>query len=218
MPSAASRPSRTPQTTSEAPRTMSPPANTPGMRVIMVCQSIRTVPQRVTCSSGSPNSAGRSSGSKPSALITRSASSTKLRIRRPAPASARPGRIGRAQTHAHGAHGASTVRVAEERLGRRQPDELHAFLLGVAHLAHRARHVGAVAPVEALHRLGALADRGAHAVHRGVAAADHDHALAGGVERAGVEGRHGVAQALAVAGGQIVERRHDVAAGRSRAR
>ena len=47
---------------------------------------------------------GRSSGSKPSALITRSASITKrigdrLRL-------APPGRIGCAQAHAHGAHGA----------------------------------------------------------------------------------------------------------------
>ena len=78
MASAASRPSRTPQTTSDAPRTMSPPANTPGIAVIMVRQSIRTVPQRVTGSSGWPNSVGRSSGSKPSALITRSASTAKL--------------------------------------------------------------------------------------------------------------------------------------------
>ena len=165
--------------------------------VIMVCQSTLTVPQRVTCSSGASNSAGRSSGSKPSALITRSASIAKLELRDrlgrlPA------GRVGRAEAHPDRAHAAHPV-VAEEGLGRRQPDELDALLLGVLHLALRARHVGAVAPVEARDRGRALADRGAHAVHRGVAAADHHDLLAGGIERAGVEGRHRVAEALAVA-------------------
>jgi hypothetical protein len=53
---------------------MSPPANTPGKPVIIVLQSMATVPQRLTLSAGSPNSTGKSSGSKPSALITRSAS------------------------------------------------------------------------------------------------------------------------------------------------
>ncbi len=48
------------------------------------------------------------------------------------------------------------------------------------------------------------------AIHRGVAAADHDHVLAGGIERAGFELRHAVAETLAVAGDQIVERRDDV--------
>ena len=84
----------------------------------------------------------------------------------------------------------------------------------MGHFAPRARHVGPVAAVEATHFPGALAHRGAHAVHGGIAAADHRHVLAGGIQGAVVEGRHGVAQALAVRGGQVVERRlHVVEAG-----
>src|SRR5476649_147541 len=74
MRSAASRPSRTAHTTSEAPRTMSPAANTPSMLVIMWRQSILSVPQPVTSRSGAPIIDGRSSGSKPSAFSTKSAS------------------------------------------------------------------------------------------------------------------------------------------------
>src|SRR5262249_48450970 len=83
--------------------------------------------------------------------------------------------------------------------------ELHAFFLGVLHLALRARHVGAVAAVKTLHRLRTLAHRGAHAVHRGVAAAPHDPVLAPGVERPGVEVGHRVAHSTAVGRGEIVE-------------
>ena len=75
---AASRPSLIAQTTSEAPRTISPPANTPSRLVIIEAQSTFTVPQRVTSSSGASNITGRSSGSKPSALIARSAFSVWL--------------------------------------------------------------------------------------------------------------------------------------------
>src|SRR5690606_36653820 len=69
---------------------------------------------------------------------------------------------------------------------------------------------GPVAPVQAFHGLGALAHRGADAIHRRVAAADHHDPLARGVERAGIERRHRLAQALAVARGEILEGRHDV--------
>src|SRR5690606_15380576 len=61
--SAASKPSRMAQTTSEAPLLMSPAAKTPGIEVIMVLKSVLTVPQRLTASSGAPNRVGRSSGS-----------------------------------------------------------------------------------------------------------------------------------------------------------
>src|SRR3546814_3832810 len=63
-----------------------------------------------------------------------------------------------------------------------------------------------VAAIEAFDRFGALADRGADAVHRGVSAADDDDMPALRVEPAVVEGGDGVAEALAVRGDQIVER------------
>src|SRR3546814_14047711 len=77
-------------------------------------------------------------------------------------------------------------------------------------LAARARHVLPVAPVEAFDGGGALADGGAHAVHGGVAAADHNHRLAMSIEPAVGEGRLAVAESLAVAGGQIVDCLHDI--------
>src|SRR6185437_8961288 len=101
--------------------------------------------------------------------------------------------------------------VALERLGRGEPDELDAFLLGMENLALRARHVLAVAAVEAAHRARALANRRAHAIHRRVAAADDHDVLAGGVERAAVESRQRVAQALAVRRRQILHRGYDIA-------
>ena len=66
-----------------------------------------------------------------------------------------------------------------------------------------------VAPVQHGHAGGTLARRGPHAVHSGVAAADHHHALARGVVPSVVEAGHVVAQPLAVAGRQVVHRRHD---------
>src|SRR3954470_5344842 len=191
MCSAASRPSRTAHTTSEAPRTMSPAANTPSRLVIMRRQSILSVFQPVTARSAASNMPGRSSGSKPSAFSTRSASmltwllAISCGVWRPEAcpdgdggvgALLRPraaGGAGQAEMDAHRADMADTLAIrrglAEERLRRGQPDELDAFLLGVLHLALRARHVGTIAAIQALHRLGALAHRGAHAVHRGVA-------------------------------------------------
>src|SRR3990167_8355511 len=57
-------------------------------------------------------------------------------------------------------------------------EEFHPFFLGVFHFLARARHVFFVATIGAGYRLGALANRGTVAVHRGVAAAENDDALA----------------------------------------
>ena len=70
------------------------------------------------------------------------------------------GGVGQAEMDALAAHaGHAVVGIAEERFGLRLPDELHAFFLGVRHLALRARHVGAVAAIDAVHGDGALAAR-----------------------------------------------------------
>ena len=117
-------------------------------------------------------------------------------------------RVGHAEMDAHGADVGHRL-LAEEGLRRGQPDELDAFLLGVLHLALGARHVGAVAAIEALHRLRALAHRRPHAIHRRVAAADHHDVLAFRVQHAGFELGDDVAQTLPVGGREIVERRRD---------
>src|SRR3546814_9172893 len=57
-------------------------------------------------------------------------------------------------------------------------EELHALFLGVLHLFARAGHVGFVTTVGSGHRLGALANRRAVAVHRRVTAAEHHDLLA----------------------------------------
>ena len=178
------------------------------------CQSIWTVPQRLTLSSGSPNSAGQVLGIEAQRLDHQVGlePEARARARSRAPggrmASGAPRRIRCART-------ASTRPSPRNASGAESQTNSTPSSSALRDLAHRARHVGAVAPVEALDRSRALADRGAHAVHGGVAAADHDHVLAGGVQRAGVEGRHRVAQALAVAGGEIVQRRHDARRGRT---
>src|SRR3546814_17451382 len=74
-------------------------------------------------------------------------------------------RVGRAQAHA-GDRDLSDPLVGGEAFGRRQPDELDAFLLGIRHFALRPRHIVAVAAIEAFDRFRALAHRGADAVHR----------------------------------------------------
>src|SRR3546814_19120498 len=84
-----------------------------------------------------------------------------------------------------------------ERLGRGKTDEIDPLLLGVGDFALRAGHVRPVAPVEAFDRIRALATGGAHAIHRGAAAADHDAVLAFGVERAVHDPRNPISQPLA---------------------
>src|SRR3546814_5037171 len=76
-------------------------------------------------------------------------------------------------------------------------------------LFRAARHVGLVTAVQAVHRRGALADRRAHAVHRGVAAADDDDLLAPGIQRAALEVGDLVAEAMLVRRRQIGHRRHE---------
>ena len=97
--------------------------------------SIFSVPQRRDLQRRARRTAaGRSSGSKPSALITRSAGTVKW-LPSIGSTDLAAGGVGQAEMHAHGAHAGDRV-VAEERFGRGQPDELDAFLLGVLHLAH----------------------------------------------------------------------------------
>src|SRR3569623_1727860 len=85
-------------------------------------------------------------------------------------------RVGRAEFGRHHLHALDLV-VADELDGLAIPKKLHAFFLGVGDLALRARHIGLVAAIGAGHARRALADRAAVAVHRGVAAAQHLHAL-----------------------------------------
>src|SRR4051794_10541246 len=118
------------------------------------------------------------------------------------------GRVRSAKAHAMGPHGLDPA-IAQDRLGCGEPYELAPLLLGVGALAQRARHVGAVPPVEASDRRRALPYRRADAIHGGIAATHHDHALAPRVQGSIGKGRHRVAQARAVAGGEVVQRRHD---------
>jgi hypothetical protein len=89
---------------------------------------------------------------------------------------------------------------------RGEPDELDAFLLGILHFALRAGHILPVAAIEALYRLGALADGRAHAIHRGVAAADDDDILARGRSEPSSMAGTASPKPLAVRSGEIVER------------
>src|SRR3569833_1447082 len=96
---------------------------------------------------------------------------------RPAPRRAAAARIGGAEFGRHYFHAFALV-VADELDGLAIPKKLHAFFLGVGDLALRARHDGFVAAIGAGDARRALADRAAIAIHRGVAAAQHHHALA----------------------------------------
>ena len=95
------------------------------------CESSRTVPQRVTPSSGAPNSARQFLGIEAQRLDHQvgrraeiAAPGSRSGARRPV-ASGAPRRIRAARTPA-------TVAVAVEGVGRGQPDELDALLLGIA--------------------------------------------------------------------------------------
>src|SRR5512139_676688 len=86
-------------------------------------------------------------------------------------------RIGRAEFGGHQLD-ALDAAVADDLDRLPVPQELHAFFLGIGDLALRSRHVLLVAAIGADDAGCALADAGAIAVHRGVAAAQHHHALA----------------------------------------
>src|SRR3546814_3753871 len=62
--SAASRPSRIPHTTSQAPRTTSPAAHPPASGVLSVLKSVSTVPERVTPRPSVSKSRGSNHGAK----------------------------------------------------------------------------------------------------------------------------------------------------------
>src|SRR5690606_14547907 len=76
--------------------------------------------------------------------------------------------------HLHAFH----LVLADNGDGLAVEEELHALFLGVLHLPARTRHVLFVTTVGAGHGLGALANGGAVAVHRGVATTQDHHTLA----------------------------------------
>ena len=84
--------------------------------------------------------------------------------------------VGLAQIHALANQRPAVAAVVDGRETdrRRQELERHTLRLRALDLVHQARHLTPRAPVEHAH-LGAEAARAAGAVHRGVAAADHDH-------------------------------------------
>ena len=115
--------------------------------------------------------------------------------------------VGLAQAHLRHLDAGDMIR-ALERDRRGQPHELDAFLFGVGDLALRSGHIVAVAAIKALHRLRALPDGRAHAIHRRVAAADDDDILARRQQRSVRMLGHVIAKARLVGGGEIVERLH----------
>src|SRR5690606_21861730 len=68
--------------------------------------------------------------------------------------------------------------VTDDRQRLAVEQELHALVPGILHLLARTRHVFRIPAIGAGNRFGALSDRGAVAVHGGVAATQHHHALA----------------------------------------
>ena len=114
---------------------------------------------------------------KPKAMMTMSASSNDslpsigTALRRPR-ASGSPSLVSTTRTPV------TPSSLAFDRQRRAVEQETHAFLARVGDLARGAGHVGLVAAIGAGHLGRAQTDRAAHAVHAGVAAAEHHHALA----------------------------------------
>ncbi len=146
MSTAARCPSRTAQTTSEAPRTASPAANTPGRLVALVGACSRTVPCALSARSRRAYEARIVLRVEAQGLDHHLGGQVQLGVRRLDRAAA--ARVGRAELHARQAHAVHRMRVAEQSLRRRQPLEAHALLLRHGHFAGRARHVLAIAAIE----------------------------------------------------------------------
>ena len=171
-------------------------------------KSALIVPQRVTSKPSVPHNFGRSSGSNPSALIARSASASSSA---PGYSLLAPG--GRS-------HQAAPRRMRTALTPETEPSPVYP-LGAVSHsnctpsssafcnFALRAGHVGAVAAVEAFHRLRALSNGGPHTVHGRIAAADDDNILALSIQFAAIKLRHIIAKAFAVRGCQIVDGLYD---------
>ena len=138
---------------------------------------------RPSRSSSMPCAASHAGGSgwKPNAMMTTSAASTDS-LPGTIDGTAAAARVGFAEHGVGHAH-AFDAFAAEQRQRLAVEQELHAFLARIGDLARGAGHVGFVAPVDAAHAGRAQAHRAAHAIHAGVAAAEHDHALAAQVRQ-----------------------------------
>jgi hypothetical protein len=99
---------------------------------------------------------------------TRDLESGAIHPDRPAP----PGFVRLAQRHAPASH-LQTVRGLIEAHRRHQEIDVHAFGFGGFHFVHRARHLGPAAAIENANVLRAQAHGGPGAIHRRVAASDH---------------------------------------------
>ena len=156
---------------------MSPAAYTPGSLVAKVSGSAFTVPQRVSSTLQPLQIFSVEAERRDDEIAGDFVGAAGLFFRRLAAAF-----VGRAELHAHGFHRGRFAGAHGFRRG--EPIEGDALFFRVRHFALRARHVGAVAAIEAGDACRALAARGADAIHRRVAAADDDDAAILGVERA----------------------------------
>ena len=128
-----------------------------------------------------PHNCGSGSGSKPSALITRSACSEKMASPQPPPPIA---------AQKHPAAPAACTRPAPQSHDcppgtppARTATQPHALLLRVLHFPAGPRHVRLVRRYRQLTGRRPLPDARAHAIHRRVATANHHHMLAGRVQK-----------------------------------
>ena len=183
---------------------MSPPANTLGFVVWKRCcgaADTRTRPlacSAICCLTNQSGGLGRN----PNAMITASASMVSS-VPGTTSGMRRPRGPGRSQARLDQLHALHAVR-ADDFDGLLVEQKGDALFLAVLVVAPRSRHVVFVAPVGAGDAACALADRRTIAIHAGVAAAEHHHALAAHVDEAG---RPGVEPQFAIdVGNQIRQR------------